>query len=172
MHPGCPALQRGPPRLMTMWPISPAAPRPSHGLPLSTRPPPTPVPQKTPSTDLYGFPAPNPYSALTATCTSLPTPTGVPSDFERFSASGNEPSQPGRLRAFETAPVFSSASPGEPTPTPFRSLVASPAASAASLFASAIAPATSSGPPSVGVGLRASPSTLLRALTTTVWILV
>ena len=37
-----------PPRLTTMWPISPAAPRPSQGLPSRTRPPPTPVPQKTP----------------------------------------------------------------------------------------------------------------------------
>ena len=40
-----------PPRLTTMWPISPAAPRPSHGLPSRISPPPTPVPQKTPSSD-------------------------------------------------------------------------------------------------------------------------
>ena len=37
-----------------MWPISPAPPRPSHGLPSRIRPPPTPVPQKTPTQRLVG----------------------------------------------------------------------------------------------------------------------
>ena len=43
---------------------------------------------------------------------------------------------------------------------------------AASRIAAAISRATSSGPPVVGVGRRACPSTLFFASTTTVWILV
>ena len=49
---------------------------------------------------------------------------------------------------------------------------ARPRASAASRIAAAIASATSAGPPLVGVGWRASPSTLPLASTTAVWILV
>ena len=45
------AAQTAPPCLTTMCPISPADARPFHGLPSSTSPPPTPVPQKTPSSD-------------------------------------------------------------------------------------------------------------------------
>ena len=48
MQPLRPQGHLAPPRLTTMWPISPAAPRPSQGLPSRIRPPPTPVPQKTP----------------------------------------------------------------------------------------------------------------------------
>ena len=51
MHPLRPHGQRRPPILTTMWPISPAADRPIHGLPSSTMPPPTPVPQNTPSSE-------------------------------------------------------------------------------------------------------------------------
>src|SRR5215218_7123824 len=40
--------------LTTTWPISPAPPRPSHSWPSSTTPPPTPVPQKTPSSEWNG----------------------------------------------------------------------------------------------------------------------
>ena len=54
MQPRRPHGQRAPSILTTMWPISPAPPRPTHGLPSSIRPPPTPVPQNTPSSDLYG----------------------------------------------------------------------------------------------------------------------
>jgi hypothetical protein len=61
--------------------------------------------------------------------------------------------------AVETTPVFSSASPGEPTPTPSSAAGSTPAAVAASRSASAICSATPAGPPSVGVGRRASPST-------------
>src|SRR5262249_58990022 len=46
------------------------------------------------------------------------------------------------------------------------------AASAASFMVATISLATSSGPPSVGVGRLAWPSTWLSASTTTVWILV
>ena len=48
MQPRRPHGQWAPPRLTTMWPISPAPPRPSHGLPSRISPPPTPVPQNTP----------------------------------------------------------------------------------------------------------------------------
>src|SRR4029077_17664119 len=49
---------------------------------------------------------------------SLPTSTLGPSASRRLSASGNVPSQPGRLRALVTAP--SAIVPGEPTPIPAR----------------------------------------------------
>ena len=55
-------------------------------------------------------------------------------------AQRKEPVQPGRLRASETTPVFSSASPGEPMPTPTRSRVRGPAWAAASRIAAAISP--------------------------------
>src|SRR3954466_11805085 len=50
-QPRRPHGQRAPSILTTMWPISAAVPRPSHGLPSRMIPPPTPVPQKTPSSD-------------------------------------------------------------------------------------------------------------------------
>ena len=52
MQPMRPHGHRAPPRLITMWPISPAAWRPVQALPFRTRPPPTPVPQKTPRIEL------------------------------------------------------------------------------------------------------------------------
>ena len=54
MQPRRPQGQRAPSFLTTMWPISPASPRPSQGLPSRTSPPPTPVPQNTPTTRLVG----------------------------------------------------------------------------------------------------------------------
>src|SRR3954451_5178352 len=172
MQPLRPQVQRAPPRFTTTCPISPAAPRPSHCLPFRIRPPPTPVPHQTPSTVLNSLPAPSSNSPCTATETSLPILTGAPSWSERFSARGKGSIQLGRLRASDTTPVSSSASPGEPTPTPPRSPVLSLACAAASCRHSAISCATSSGPPDEGVGRRASPSTSLPASTTTVWILV
>ena len=71
-----------------MWPISAAAPRPSHGLPSSTMPPPTPVPQNTPRIERYGFPAPSSNSASVATWTSLPTAAGAPHVSPSAAASG------------------------------------------------------------------------------------
>src|SRR6185312_2558821 len=172
MHPRRPHGHLAPPILTTMWPISPAPPRPIHGLPLSTRPPPTPVPQNTPSSDLYGLPAPSLNSASVATWTSLPTNTGVPSPLDSASPRPKLPSQSGRLRAVETAPVSASITPGEPTPTPRSADVSSSAAAAASRTASIICSATSSGPPSVGVGRRAEARTLFWELTITASILV
>ena len=113
-----------------------------------------------------GTPRPPP---LARRCRPSPACPGRP---RASRLAGRSPSQPGRLRAFETTPVSSFASPGEPTPTPASDFVSTPACSAASRRAPAIAAATSFGPPLVGVGTRASPRTLLRALTTTVWILV
>src|SRR4051794_13440140 len=129
-------------------------------------PPPTPVPQNTPRIESYGLPAPSRNSASVATCTSLPTLTGVPSCFESSSARGNVPSQSGRLRAVDTEPVAGSITPGEPTPTPCSSDGSTPAPFAASVTASDICSATPAGPPVVGVGRRDAPRTLWRGAAT------
>src|SRR3954468_11669496 len=172
MHPLRPHVQRAPPRLTTTWPISPAAPRPTQGRPSSTMPPPTPVPQNTPSSEGYGLPAPSSASASVATWTSLPSATRVPSAFDSSSPRAKVPSQSGRLRALVTVPAPASISPGEPTPTPSRSAGSTSAACAACLSAPAIAAATSAGPPLVGVGTRSSPRTVCSSSTTTAWIFV
>jgi hypothetical protein len=62
--------------------------------------------------------------------------------------------------------------PGEPTPTPRSCAGSSLAALAASVSAAAIALATSAGPPVVGVGWRALPSTRCSASVTTASIFV
>src|SRR3954449_650700 len=172
MHPRRPQPQRSPPIRTTTWPISPAAPRPVHGRPPSTMPPPTPVPQNTPSSEWYGRPAPSSNSASVATWTSLPRCARVPSACSSAAPRANSPSQFGRFRALVTVPARASTSPGEPTPTPASASVSTPAWCAASVIAAAIVAATSSGPPSVGVGWRAWPSTALPASTTTAWIFV
>ena len=91
MQPLRPQGHLAPPRLTTMWPISPAAPRPSQGLPSRTRPPPTPVPQKTPIRLWNSRPAPRWNSASVATWTSLPTRTSVPSASRAFRRAGSCP---------------------------------------------------------------------------------
>src|SRR5437879_4051654 len=105
MHPRRPHGHLAPPSLTTTWPISAAPPRPSHGLPSRIRPPPTPVPQNTPSSESYGFPAPSSNSALVATWTSLPSRTVVPSLRCSVGPNLNSPSQPGRFLAPPTVPV-------------------------------------------------------------------
>ena len=85
--------------LTTTWPISPAAPRPSQGLPSRMIPPPTPVPQKTPRIVSNCLPAPSSNSAWTATWTSLPSRTGSRAARESRSASGNGPSSRGGCAA-------------------------------------------------------------------------
>src|SRR5579871_3450241 len=152
-------MQRRPLSRITVWPISPAPPRPCHGSPSKIRPPPIPVPQKTPSSERYGRPAPSRYSAAVATPTSLPTTTLVPSADCRAAASGKLAPHPGRLSACETVPAPVSTTPGDPTPTPFSAAGSTDAARAASVSAAAMAWATSEGPPSVGVGCRALPRT-------------
>ena len=106
-----------------------AAPRPIHGLPSRTIPPPTPVPQKTPSSE----PVRPPGAELRTRRRSRPgrrcrgaracraPPRGLVA--ERRSS----PSQSGRLRALVTVPASPSTSPGEPTPTPASSAVSTPA---------------------------------------------
>jgi hypothetical protein len=69
------------------------------------------------------------------------------------------------LRAVDTDPLTGSITPGEPTPIPISSCVSRWAAPAASRTTPIIWAMTSSGPPAVGVGRRACPSTLLRAST-------
>src|SRR3954453_17291928 len=159
MHPRRPHGHRRPSSLTTTWPISPPALRPTQGFPSSTIPPPTPVPQNTPSTELYGCAAPIANSPSVATCTSLPIATGGPSASSSTFASGNVPSQSGRLRALVTVPALPSTSPGGPPPTPASAAGSTPAACAASVSVRTIASATSCGPPVVGVSWRDSPST-------------
>src|ERR1035437_4751864 len=170
MRPRRPHVQRAPSISWTMCPISPAPPRPVHGRPSRISPPPTPVPQKTPRSDPYSRPAPSRNSASVATCTSLPMRTSVPRSSPSLAASGKVPSQSGRLRALVTSP--SAIVPGEPTPTAARTAGSSSAALPASRSAWAISAATSAGPPSVGVGRRADPSTLFSSSTIAAWIFV
>ncbi len=127
MQPWLPHGHLAPPRLTTMWPISPAEPRPSQLLPPRIRPPPTPVPQKTPRIESRPRPAPRTYSAQVATSTSLPTATLRAEGLREVRAEREALAPVGRFLAFETAPEPASISPGEPTPTPFRALVSVPA---------------------------------------------
>ena len=106
------------------------------------------------------MPAPSTNSALVATLTSLPSAISVPSAECSAAASGKLAYQPGRLSARETVPAATSTVPGEPTPTPRSCDGCTEAALAASVNAAAMALATSAGPPVVGVGWRALPSTL------------
>src|SRR5690349_4174570 len=69
-------------------------------------------------------------------------------------------------------PAASSTSPGEPSPTPTRSRVSTPAWSAASRTAAASAATTPSAPPPVGVGCRVAASTLWCSSATIAWIFV
>src|SRR3954470_2468039 len=150
-----------------MCPISAAAPRPFQALPSSTIPPPTPVPQKTPRIDLYGFPAPSLNSASVATDTSLPRETGTPpTALPSSAASGNGSIQSLRLRALATVPADVSITPGDPTPTDTSEAASTPAAPAASARVAAISEVTAGGPPLVGVGGGGPPTTLPRAFTT------
>ena len=91
----------------TTWPISAEAPRPDQRWPFSIRPPPTPVPQKTPSTDRYPCRrrgGTRPPSRRRRRCRSAPARRGP----RTASPSGKEPCQPGMLPECETAPVAKS----------------------------------------------------------------
>src|SRR4051794_12468011 len=111
MQPSRPHPHSSPPIRTTMCPISPATPRPVHGRPSRTMPPPTPVPQKTPRTERYGRPAPSSNSASVATWTSLPRCARVPSASSSAAPRANSPAQSDRFRAFPTVPAFGSPSP-------------------------------------------------------------
>src|SRR4051795_9630979 len=173
MQPMRPHGHLAPPFLTTMWPISPAPPRPCHSRPSRITPPPTPVPQKTPSSDWCSRAAPSSNSAAVATETSLPRRTSsTPSSSRRRSATGTGSAKPVRLPALPIVPAGSSTSPGEPTPTPTSSEVSTPASCAASRWAAASASMIESGPPSTGVGWRAWPATWWCSSTTMAWTLV
>ena len=172
MQPVRPHGQVRPSLLTTMWPISPAPPRPSHSSPSSTTPPPTPVPQNTPRIERNGFAAPSSNSAIVATLTSLESATGAPNAASSFSPSGYVPSQSGRLRALVTVPAASSTTPGEPTPIASSSPRATPAFSSASRTRRPSRARRRPGRRSSGSGARDEPSTSCSSSTTTAWIFV
>ena len=121
MQPLRPQGHLAPPRLTTMWPISPAAPRPSQGLPSRTMPPPTPVPQKTPIRLWNSRPAPRWNSASVATWTSLPILTSVPERLGERLAEREAALPAGQVAgAGDDAGLRRRRRPGEPTPTPAR----------------------------------------------------
>ena len=116
MQPRRPHVQRAPSISTTTCPISPAPPRPVHGLPVEDQ---TAADARSPEHAQQRAvqpPGPSLNSASVATCTSLPTPTPQPSALSSVAASGNVPSQPGRLRALVTLP--SSIVPGRADPHP------------------------------------------------------
>ena len=136
------------------------APRPVHGLPSRISPPPTPVPQNTPSSESYG--APGAELELGVGRDLHVVADARPCSRAHLRAcppAGSEPSQPGRLRALVTLPP--SIVPGEPTPTPASAAGSTLASAPALAQRRAISAATSAGPPLVGVGRRAEPSTLV-----------
>ena len=171
MQPRRPHGQRAPPISTTTWPISPAAPRPAQGLPSRMIPPPTPVPQKTPSSDANSRAAPSSNSASVATLTSLPIATGRAERVRQRAAEREAALPVGQVaRARDGA----------------RRLVdhagrADADADEVALDARGARPRASrrpsrrrrpAGRPSVGVGTRASPSTSRSSPTTTAWIFV
>ena len=160
MQPLRPHGHLAPPRLTTMWPISPAAPRPSQGLPSSTRPPPTPVPQKTPIRLLNSRPAPRWNSASVATWTSLPTRTSVPSASFSVSASGKLPFPAGQVPgAGDDAGLLVGVA-GRADPDALQVAASRPRPAPRPRAAPRPSPRRRpAGPPLVGVGRRASPWT-------------
>src|SRR5215218_4768414 len=172
MQPRRPQVHCAPSILTTTWPSSPAAPRPSHGSPWSTIPPPTPVPHHTPSSDFDRRAAPSTYSALTPTVTSFSTYARVPASVRKPAATLIGAPSPGRLPAPVTTPRRESIAPGEPTPTPARSARSTPASAQADPIVDTSARITSCEPSVVGVALFASPITERRPSRTTAWILV
>ena len=155
----------------TTWPISPAPPRPVHGSPSRISPPPTPVPQKTPSSELYRRPAPSWNSATVATCTSLPSgppAAAVPAQRRREREGALPAGEVARARDGAVADRARRAR--RPRRRARQARARRPWRRRAATCT--IAAATSSGPPSVGVGRRAEPSTVLSSSTTTAWIFV
>ena len=118
------------------------------------------------------MPAPSVASAIVATLTSLPSETRGPSSSWSAPASGNEPSQLGRLRAVVTVPSASSTSPGEPTPIELSSDGSASAAAAAPRTAAAISAARRPARPWSGSAGAPAPTTWKRSSTTTAWIFV
>ena len=131
MQPFRPQVHRAPPRFTTMPDLA-GGPTSDPELAVEDQPRPDPGAPPDPEDRVEPLPAPSSNSPWTATSTSLPIRTGTPNWSERCSPRGKAPSQPGRFLAPDTTPVLSSASPGEPIPTPARSRVPRLACAAAS----------------------------------------
>ena len=137
MQPRRPQVHLAPSISTTTWPISPAAPRPTQGCPSRISPPPTPVPQKTPSSELYSRPAPSSeLGHRRHPHVVAERHRAAEQPFELGAERRSVPSQPGRLRALVTSPPRTV--PGEPTPTPASSAGSISAAAAASRSACSI----------------------------------
>src|SRR3954453_3206946 len=161
MQPRRPQPHLAPLMRTTMWPISPAVRRPTHGLPSRISPPPTPVPQNTPSSVSNFLAAPIWNSASVARSTSLPRLTGTPPrSFSMALRRLNEPDHSDRFMAPETVPLESSTLPGEPTPTPARSDGLGPAPPRDAGAPRATRAGIAFGPPFSGVWSRFAPRTL------------
>ena len=141
-----------------MWPISPAVLRPTHGLPSRIRPPPTPVPQNTPSRRVVLLRGADLELGVGREVDVVAErDRAPPSSFSSALRRLNEPAHSDRFMAPETVPFLSSTLPGEPTPTPARSETSSPASSSDSSSTSAMRAAIAFGPPFSGVWSRLCP---------------
>ena len=119
MQPRRPQGQRAPPRLTTMWPISPGGAAPEPGLAVEDEAAADARAPEDAEDRAEGLARAEPeLRRRSPTRTSLPSCTGAPSSSARLSPSAKVPSQPGRLRALATVPASASTAPGEPTPTP------------------------------------------------------
>ena len=173
MQPGCPALQRGPPRLIDHVADLAGGPAPEPGLSVedeATADPGAPEVRRARSCTAFRRPGgTRPRPRPGRRCRPKPASQAARELFrERERA----------LPAGQVAGVRHDAGllvgvTGRSDPDAHRAPWSRlRPASAASRSAPAISAATSFGPALGGVAQRASPSTLLRALTTTVWILV
>ena len=117
MQPLRPHGHLAPPRLTTMWPISPAAPRPSHGLPSRTGRRRRRCPRRRRAARELASGAELELGFGRDLDVVADPDRGAELVFERLGE--REAAVPaGQVLRRETTPVFSSASPGEPTPTP------------------------------------------------------
>ena len=172
MQPRLPQGQRAPPRLTTMWPISPAEPRPCQSLAAEDEAAADP-----------GAPEDAEHRVVVAAGAELALGVGRDADVVADRRPGAErlgepraereaPVQSGRFRAFETIPAFGLDLAGRADADPGQRAGLDAGGPAASRSAAAIASATACGPPSCGVGRRASPSTVLPESTMIAWIFV
>ena len=123
MHPRRPQPHLAPLMRTTMWPISPAVSRPTHGWPSRIRPPPTPVPQKTPSSVSHVLGRADLELGVGREVDVVAEADRRAAELllERLAQVEAAASTRDRFIAPETVPFSSSTLPGEPTPTPSRS---------------------------------------------------
>ena len=173
MQPRRPHGHRAPPRSTTMWPISPAAPRPIQRLPSRIRPAADPGAPEDPEDRLVRLAGAELELGVGGDVDVVGDPHRGAERVARASGpSGKLPSQPGRLRASATSPVCSLESPGEPTPIPASESVCTPAASAASTSASAISRRRPAGRPRSASGVAPRPRPRRPGSTIAAWIFV